>query len=196
VENKNFWLPPYQSTEVTNTYPLGDARWYVWLPGKYLKENPGVAMCPSDRNLVVQPAKKRFYTDITDAQFSYFYNLDMPRKLASTYPAPKNAFWNPRNLRGVKDPTRLILFGEVNNTTGLTAYLSFRSLDTAFRFDHRGNKYQSLCFADGHAEQMAITEITWQPGAVPKPTIDPDHAHLAELYYGSRQVKAPMLETP
>jgi prepilin-type N-terminal cleavage/methylation domain-containing protein len=196
TENKNMWLPGYQIPEVTDTYPNGDARWFVWLPGKYLRGNPGVTVCPSDRNLLVQSIKKRFYEDIADVQFSYFQNLDMPRRLPSVYPPPKNAFWNPRNLKGVKDTTKLIVFGEVNNVTGgLTAYLTFRSQDQFFRFDHRGNKYQSLCFADGHAEQMAREEIMWVPflGTSPKPPMDPEHAHLAEMYYGSRQARAPML---
>lgn len=194
TENKNLWLPGYQIPEVTDSYPAGDARWYVWLPGKFLKGNPGVTVCPSDRNLIVQAPKKRFYENITDVQFSYFHNLDMPRRLPSVYPAPKNAFWNPRTLKGVKNTSRLIIFGEVNNiTTGNLAYLTFRSIDAAFRFDHRGNKYQSVCFADGHAEQLAREEIMWMPGSGGvKPVIDADHAHLAELYYGSRHATTPI----
>jgi prepilin-type N-terminal cleavage/methylation domain-containing protein len=199
VENKNLYLPGYQIPEATDNYPNGDAIWYAWLPGKYLKGNPGVTICPSDRNLINQTPRKRFYeTGISDVQFSYFHNLDMPRKGLPVYAPPstpvKNAFWNPRMLKGVKNSSRLIIFGEVNNmTTGNIAYLSFRSIDSAFRFDHRGNKYQSLCFADGHAEQMAREEIMWIAGSGGvKPTIDPNHAHLAELYYGSRHAKGPM----
>jgi type II secretory pathway pseudopilin PulG len=196
TDNRNFYLPGYQIPEATNNYPTGDAIWYVWLPGKYLKGSPGVTVCPSDRNLQNQTPRKRFYEDLVDVQFSYFHNLDMPRKGLAQYAPPstpvKNAFWNPRMLKGVKNTSRLIVFGEVNNmVAGNTAYLTFRSIDSAFRFDHRGNKYQSLCFADGHAEQMAREEIMWVPftGSAPKPAMDTDHAHLAELYWGNRQAK-------
>jgi prepilin-type N-terminal cleavage/methylation domain-containing protein len=196
TENKNRYLPGYQIPEVTATYPNGDARWFVWLPGKYLNGVPGVTVCPSDRNLIHQMPHKRFYQDITDITFSYFHNLDSPRRGPSHYPPPKNAFWNPRMLKGVKDPSRLLLFGEINYVTGLspTGFLTFRSQDQFFRFDHRGNKYQSICFADGHAEQMAKEEIMWLPytGTAPKPAMNTDHAHLAEMYYGSRHAKAPI----
>ena len=199
VENRMFWLPGYQIPEVTATYPNGDARWYVWLPGKYLKGSPGVTVCPSDRNVLAKTPSKRFYDDITDVQFSYFHNLDSPRMSAPTYPPPKaSGFYNPRFLKGVKQPSRMILYGEVNNMgSGALGYLSFRSLDTAFRFDHRKNRYQSLCFADGHAEQMAREEIMWTPIGSPKVLpLTPERAHLAELWWGSRSYILPRLFKP
>ena len=197
-ENRMFWLPPYQTTEVTSSYPAGDARWYVYLPAKYMKgSSPQISICPSDRNLLVQNLKKRFYEDVADVNFSYFQNLDFPRMLAPTYAAPstpvRNAFWNPKFLKHVKDPSRTILYGEVNNMfAGNQAYLSFRSLDAGFRFDHRGNKYQSICFADGHVEQMARQEIMWMPLGSPKVApLTPDRAHLAQLWWGKVTATAP-----
>jgi hypothetical protein len=197
-ENRMFWLPPYQTTEVTNSYPAGDARWYVYLPAKYMKgSSPQISICPSDRNLLAQNLKKRFYEDVTDVNFSYFQNLDFPRMLAPTYAAPstpvRNAFWNPKFLKHVKDPARTILYGEVNNRfAGNQAYLSFRSLDAGFRFDHRGNNYQSICFADGHVEQMAREEIMWMPLGSPKVApLTPDRAHLAQLWWGKVTATAP-----
>jgi prepilin-type N-terminal cleavage/methylation domain-containing protein len=190
-ENRMFWLPPYQTTEVTASYPAGDARWYVYLPAKYMKgSSPQISICPSDRNLQAQNLKKRFYEDVNDVNFSYFQNLDFPRMLAPTYAAPstpvKNAFWNPKFLKQVKDPARTILYGEVNNMfSGNQAYLTFRSLDSGFRFDHRSKNYQSICFADGHVEQMAREEIMWMPLGTPKVMpLTPDRAHLAQLWWG------------
>ena len=194
TENRMLYLPPYQIPEVTDTYPAGDARWYVYLPAKYMKgSDPNVAVCPSDRQQLTQPARLRFYDNIQDVHFSYYQNLDLPRKGLSVYPPPKNAFWNPKMLKDVKDTTRLIVFGEVMTDTvsGNLAFLSFRSLDGGFRFDHRGNKYQTLCFADGHAEQMAREEIMWTPFGTPK-VLAQTPGHLAQLWWGKITAKSPV----
>src|SRR5690349_18731388 len=40
TENKGRWLPAYQMPETTTNWPTTPPYYFVWIAGRYLKENP------------------------------------------------------------------------------------------------------------------------------------------------------------
>ena len=196
-ESKNgVWLPPYLFYDTSDYYPPNFAAqpwpyYFVWLPGKYLNENSGIFICPSDQNVLNRPYQRRWFSGIQDSAYSYAMNLDLPRVNAAIYPrgpfTTTSPHFNPRNLKGVKNPARLIVFWE----TKLLALGSFRSAGDPFRFDHGNGRLMGCVFADGHAELMNKDEVILAPG-VP---VSPAPGELRELWWGAANAVGPMLDT-
>jgi prepilin-type N-terminal cleavage/methylation domain-containing protein len=195
AESKNGrWLPPYLIHDTSDHYPAAfpSQPWpfyYVWLPAKYLKENSGAFICPSDQLVIGRPAQKRWFSGIEDSRFSYGMNLDLPRKVSFVYPAApfgmQSLHFNPRSLKGVKDVSNLIVFWE---TKGLQLG-SFRSIASdPFRFDHGKKRLMGCTFADGHAELKDKDEIT-----IPGPIVQPHPPKMRQYWYGSVQAAGAML---
>ncbi len=166
-ENKGRWLPPYRVPEATPNYvPLGSASgwnsapyFYTWLSGHYFKEDPRMWICPSDRYILNDTlgTQWRLYSKVKDNKCSYLMNRDAPQFTTVRYGPPfDHVYFNPRPIKGIKNPTKLIVFAESSLGVGLA---SFRSLPTAFRWDHRKGTSMSICFADGHADQLERAEI-------------------------------------
>jgi prepilin-type N-terminal cleavage/methylation domain-containing protein/prepilin-type processing-associated H-X9-DG protein len=179
-ENKNKWLPPYLIPEQTVNYTPAGPWFAIWIPAKYYKENPAVMLCPSDPQAYLRAPQKRMYSDIQDVRYSYCMNSDFPRMSLAIYPAPfANPNYNPRMLKGVRDPTRLILFAE----TKQTALLSFRS-NTAefFRADHGKKDAMNFCFADGHVDQLKKVEALVPIGV---PAVAAATPQIKELWWGN-----------
>jgi prepilin-type N-terminal cleavage/methylation domain-containing protein len=189
TESKGAWLPPYLVPELTNVYTTAGPFYAVWLPGKYLKEDPGVFLCPSDTGAVTRAPNARMYSGTRDVYYSYAMNLDLPRKLAAIYPAPfAHPNCNPRSLKGVKDPAQLIVFCE----TKATALISFRSntVTYPFRVDHGKRRLTACAFADGHAELMRAEDVTL-PFGVPASPAPPN---MRLYWWGKASATGPLLE--
>jgi type II secretory pathway pseudopilin PulG len=178
-ETKGRWLPPYRMPEPTVNYVPGGAanNWnsapyfYTWLSGKYFKEDPRIWICPSDRYVLNDTlgTQYRLYSRIKDTNSSYLMNRDMPQFTTPRYGHPyDHVYFNPRPLKGIKDATKLIIFAESAKGAGLA---SFRSDPAVFRWDHRKNTSMSICFADGHADQLHMREIMLRPGETYPPAI-------------------------
>lgn len=201
-EYKGRWLVPYKVPEKTPNYtPTGSPSWngvplfYTWLSGHYMKENPAIWICPSDRYIENDMLGKtmRLYAPIKDTNCSYYMNRDMPTLTVnaqtgvSRYPAPfDHVYFLPRPLKGVKNPTKLIVFGESAQGAGLA---TFRSVTTVFRWDHRKQSSQSLCFADGHAEQLDRNEILLRSTE----TLTDPPVRVRELWYGHPSYTGPQI---
>lgn len=183
-DNKNKWLPPYRMPELTQNYAAGNGPYFfTWLSGKYYKEDPRMWICPSDRWIDNATKYFRLYRPDRDTQCSYILNRDMPHYVnqppyPSIYPGPYDHiyFYHPRPLKWVRKPTRMIVFAESTTGYGLASY---RSLPEAFRWDHRKRTSMSLCFADGHAEQLDKSEIMLRPGEVAHGPV-----RIREYWYG------------
>jgi prepilin-type N-terminal cleavage/methylation domain-containing protein len=179
-ENRGRWLPPYRMPEKTPNYnPLGSPTWngapffFTWLSGHYFKEDPRMWICPSDRYVLndMLGVQFRLNSPIRDANCSYMMNRDVPQFVTPRYGPPyDHVYFNPRPMKGIKTPTKLIIYAESAQGAGLG---TFRSLATVFRWDHRKQSSMSLCFADGHAEQLDKKEILVRseetyPPAIPR----------------------------
>jgi prepilin-type N-terminal cleavage/methylation domain-containing protein len=205
-DNKSKWLPPYKAAERTPNYiPSGSPSWsgpffFTFLSGRYLKEDARVWICPTDRYLDTRPYQFRLYAKLRDSNSSYLMNRDMPifvngpSPASWIYQAPfdHNYYFHPRPLRYVKKPSRMIVFAEGGAApSGALAYLaSYRSVtDTQpdiLRFDHRRRTSMSLCFADGHAEQLDRSEVMLRPGEVAHGPV-----RIREYWYGGPDYKGP-----
>ena len=153
------WLPSYLLAERTSVYTTSGPFFAVWIAGKYLKESPGIFVCPSDQGALARAPFARMYSGTRDVYYSYAMNLDFPRRGPAVYPPPfALAHYNPRNTKGVRDISNLILLCE----TKATALLSFRSIGVNYPFlvEHSKRKRMSICFADGHAALMEADEVT------------------------------------
>ncbi len=193
---KGRWLPPYKVAERTPNYiAAGSPSWrgplfFTYLSGRFLKEDPKAWICPSDRYIDTRPADLRLYANIRDSNSSYMMNRDAPHFVNSSdparppmYTAPFDhvSWFHPRPLKFVKRPSQLIIFWEGAVTASGSAYLaSYRSLDTAIRFDHRKNTSMTIGFADGRADQLPRSEIMLRAGEV---THGP--TRIREYWYGS-----------
>lgn len=194
-DNNNKWLPPYKGAEKTPTYtPSGSPGWsgpffFTFLSGRYLKEDPKVWVCPTDRYIDTRAYLPRLYTNIRDSNSSYMMNLDAPtyRNNPATgqglYGPPFDhvTWFYPRPLRLVKKPTQLIMFWESAVTASGAAYMaSYRSTAAVQRFDHRKRTAMTIGFADGRADQLPASEILLRPGEVTHGPI-----RIREYWYGS-----------
>lgn len=191
-ENKGKWLPPYRMPEGTVNYVPGGAAnswnsapyFYTWLSGHYFKENGTMWVCPSDKAFDTQTLQWRLYSKIRDSRVSYLMNRDVPQFVTPRYGDPfDHVYFNPRPIRGIKEPTKLILYAEcVTTITGTPNGLAtFRSVPMPVRFEHRKNTSSSICFVDGHAEQLHRDEITLRPGETYPPAIP----RLSAYWWGS-----------
>jgi prepilin-type N-terminal cleavage/methylation domain-containing protein/prepilin-type processing-associated H-X9-DG protein len=179
TENKGSFIPPYRIpelvpphwTSVTNGPPF-----MVYLSGKYMKEATSYWICPSDTMLPMKSTFRRLYSGILDVQTSYLYNADTPRKSTAHYPPPINQVdYNPRSLKGIRFPSRLLLFTEQKGTIVLGTARSTLA-DTFFRASHGtpASPKMNVCFADGHAELRPWNEVymkapfVWATNAKPE----------------------------
>jgi prepilin-type N-terminal cleavage/methylation domain-containing protein/prepilin-type processing-associated H-X9-DG protein len=191
-ENKGRWLPPVNYPELTQWYPLtnpGPAgalsgpSFPAWIPAKYYKESPLVMVCPSDALVLTRTPLRRMYSGIQDVRFSYCMNTDFPRMSLGIYPPdsgtlltyPNHPNYNPRMLKGVRDPSNLIFFAETKGT----ALLTFRS-NTAdfFRTDHEKKDAMNVCMADGHVESIKRVEALLPIGVPAVASATPRHKQL------------------
>ena|SRR5687768_6774679 len=190
------WLPPYLFHDTSDHYPPNSPsqKWpfyYVWLPAKYLRENSGTFICPSDQYTLLRNPERRWFSGIQDSRYSYGMNLDLPRQRTFVYPAApfgsQSAHFNPRSLKGVKDVANLIVFWE---TKGLQLG-SFRSIASdPFRFDHGKKRLMACTFADGHAALMDKDEVTVPFGT---PIVHPHPPKMKQYWFGSVHVSGAML---
>lgn len=197
-ENKGRWLPPYKAPIRTeNWVPNGNPSWsgplfYTFLSGLYYKGEPGIWICPSDRYIEndLTAAVPRLYGPQRDSKSSYFINLDMPKFANPVYPAPYDhaSYFNPRPLKYVKSPTKLILYGEKFGPGGMFSYRSASTAQTGMAFEHRKRNAMSLCFADGHAEQLDRSEIMLRAGETTHGPV-----RLREYWYGHPTYATPQL---
>jgi prepilin-type N-terminal cleavage/methylation domain-containing protein/prepilin-type processing-associated H-X9-DG protein len=208
-DNKGKWLPPYKAAESTSTWvATGSPTWpgpffFIFLSGRYLKENPAVWICPTDRYIDTRPYLPRLYTNIRDANSSYLMNRDMPIYVSPIggtpeqypYPPPFDHyyFFHPRPLKYVKSPTKLVLYVEAGNTPSGFAYLaSYRSVTPAqpdiLRFDHRKRRAMTVGFADGHAEQLERSELLLRDNEATGPV----PIRLREYWFGHPDYTGPV----
>lgn len=195
TESKGRWLPPYLFRDTSDHYPASfpSQPWpfyYVWLPAKYLNENSGAFICPSDQHVLTRTPMKRWFSGIQDSQYSYAMNLDLPRRTSFVYPAApfgtQSIHFNPRSLKGVKDVSNLIVFWE----TKRLQLGSFRSIGSdPFRFDHGKKRLMGCTFADGHAALMDKDEVTLPFGT---PIVHPHPPKMKQYWFGSLHTKGPM----
>ena len=195
-ESKNGkWLPPYLFHDTSPHYPASFTGqpwpyYYAWLPAKYLKENAQAFVCPSDQNVLTRTPVKRWNSGIQDVRYSYGMNLDLPRRTSFVYPAApftaQSLHFNPRSLKGVRNPTRLIVFWE----TKVLQLGSFRSIaaNYPFRVDHGKGRRMGCTFADGHAELMDKDEVTLPFGTA----VSPYPPRMKEYWFGSVAATGPL----
>ena len=199
-ENKNKWLPPYKAAEFTPNYtPSGSPSWsgaffFTFLSGRYLKEDPKVWVCPTDRYIDTRPFQLRLYTNVRDSNSSYMMNLDAPHYRnppagPGLYPAPLDhvTWFYPRPLKFVKKPTQLIQFWESAVTGSGPAYMaSYRSTAAVQRFDHRKRTAMTIGFANGRADQLPASAILLRDGEVVHGPV-----RIREYWYGSPEYTGP-----
>lgn len=197
-DNKGKWLPPYKAAEFTPNYtPSGTPSWngaffFTFLSGRYLKEDPKIWTCPTDRYIDTRPFQLRLYSNVRDSNSSYMMNLDAPHYANPVnYPSTPGLYgppldhvtwFYPRPLKYVKKPSEHLIFWEsAVNVAGAAAYMaSYRSVGTAMRFDHRKRTSMTIGFADGRADQLDRSFILLRPGET---THGP--ARIRQLWYGS-----------
>jgi len=196
-DNKGKWLVPYvvpyrsQNYSPTGVGFGGAPFFYTYLSGIYLKEAPGMWVCPTDLSQPLVASQMRLNSNIRDTRTSYFMNRDLPQFRLPIYPTPyEHVYFSPHPLNRVKSTTRLIVFGESNGGVGLYSYRSASVPPAAapFRFDHRKGRVMSLSFADGHAEQLDRSEITLRTGEVIH-----GPGRIREYWYGHPQFSGPQL---
>jgi prepilin-type processing-associated H-X9-DG protein len=181
--------------------PTGTPRWngspfyYTWHSGHYLKGEPKIWNCPSDRYFDQANYQLRLYSSQKDSRTSYFMNRDMPNIQGVMYPPPYDHvyYFNPHPMSGIK-PTQLIVFGEVNclQQVSLCSIRSTADIITRdWRFDHRKNSAMSVAFADGHADQLSKTELLLRNGE----TNADMPARLRSYWFGSPALTAPIVTT-
>ena len=188
TEYKNKWWPPYFIPEKTAWYPSGGCHYSAWIPAKYYKENPRVMLCPSDALALNRTASRRMYSGIQDVRFSYAMNLDFPRMSLAIYPPesgvpltfPGHPHYNPRMIKGVRDPSQLILYSETN----LSPLISFRTNEflESFRYDHGKKDAFNFCMADGHVEQLKKVEAVLPVGVAAIANATP---RMKQLWWGN-----------
>jgi prepilin-type N-terminal cleavage/methylation domain-containing protein len=201
-ESQGRWLPPYLMYDTSEYYPPNFTAqpwpyYFIWLPGRYLKENPEIFICPSDQFVMSRAAQRRWFSGIQDVRYSYAMNGDLPRRISSVYPAgPFTAVsphFNPRSLKGVKDPSRLIVFWETK-LLALGSFTAFSALpdrrqNEAFRFDHGKKRLMGIVFADGHADLMPELDVITPLGA----PVSPAPGEMRELWWGRADAPGPLL---
>ena len=188
TENRGKWMPPVNIPELTQWYPitggvLAGPPFTVWIPAKYYKENPKVMLCPSDGLALTRTPQRRMYAGIQDVQYSYCMNTDYPRMSLGIYPPnsgtlltyPNHPNYNPRMLKGVRDPSQLIFFAE----TKVTTLLTFRSnTQDFFRTDHGKKNAMNVCMSDGHVETISRDEALLPTGIPAVANATPRHKQL------------------
>ena len=193
ADTRGRFLPAYQTAVsapphiVPPTFPI----YAQYLPGMYLRENYGVMLCPSDTflnyvNLAARPILPRMSNGVRDVRYSYFMSDTLPRFARPVYGTDVAAAgiviarFNPRNFRGIKDPSRTIYFGE----TAAAALLSPPVLDQKnFRFDHGRKDRMNILFCDGHADGLKHSEFL--PQKLPRNDQTGWPQGLRQYWYGS-----------
>jgi prepilin-type N-terminal cleavage/methylation domain-containing protein/prepilin-type processing-associated H-X9-DG protein len=201
-DQKGRYLPAYFTAVLTDQFaPLNLAQYpiyFQYLPGMYLKENPGVMICPSDNftnnvNPVLQRGPfPRYFSGIRDVRYSYFFNDVLPRGRKPVYlpgelvgypPGSEGiivARYNPRNFRGLRDPSQTIYLGE----TASASLLSPPVVDQRnFRFDHGRRDRMNILFCDGHVHSLMHKEMLPQKVPVSDQSGWPET--LRQYWYGA-----------
>ena len=193
AENKGRFLPAY-FTPVRGAYTALNAAdfpaFVVHLPGLYLRENYGITQCPSDTfaNYVAggnKPTLRRLFDGVPDVRYSYAMSDVLPRGKTPIYtaaecggatatPAVIVSRFNPRNLRGLKDPAQTIYVLETGAAALLHPIINIQNVaplgraHRGFRYDHGGrdtsgdrptNSRMNILFCDGHVAQLTDKEM-------------------------------------
>lgn len=198
-ENRGRYLPPYRMPERTPNYvPQGSGGgwngapyFFTWLSGHYFKGDPKVWICPTESNNTAFDASTRFlrlYTSERDSVCSYFLNRALPKLEGnyanrSIYPDPydHNNYFTPIPVGKIKNPTKTMIYGESTMGTALTyASVTDWTSPARIRFEHRKRNAMSICFADGHAEQLERADVLLRAGEAATPV----PVRIRELWFG------------
>ena len=206
ADTRGRFLPAPYTAVRTEHFSGADHRYFPaffqYLPGMYLKENYGVNVCPSDQSFngyagaMRGTTFPRMYSGIPDVRYSYFTNDNLPRFAQVVYPPTVVAGlpgyvmrYNPRNFRGIKDPTRTIFMGETQNAFMLGYNSSPR--EKFYRFDHGRNDTMNLLFCDGHAEGLKSKDFL--PQSTPPGLQSGWPAGLRQSWFGRPDVRGTIL---